>query len=161
MTMVLGIDPGLSGALAFIGPDGLVIHDTPTLTAGKRREIDEIELARLIDAAGRIDAAFVELVGSRPGEGAQMAFAFGRGYGLVRGILRANFVPITDVSPVKWQRAMGIAAGAGKDASRARAKGLFQHDAALLARVRDDGRADACLIAEYGRRRLEAGRAAA
>ena len=54
ITTILGIDPGLSGALAFLGPNGLTIHDMPTLTAGKRREIDEIELARIIDAAGTI-----------------------------------------------------------------------------------------------------------
>jgi crossover junction endodeoxyribonuclease RuvC len=153
----LGIDPGLAGALAFLRPDGLAIHDMPTLQAGRRREIDEIELARLIDAAGPIAHAFLELVGVRPGEGAVGAFAFGRGYGLIRGILRSHFIPITDVAPQRWQRAMGIKAGAGKDAARALAKENFQREAHLFARVKDDGRADAALIALWGRRQIEAG----
>jgi crossover junction endodeoxyribonuclease RuvC len=154
---ILGIDPGLSGALAFLGPDGLVIRDMPVLTVGKKREIDEIELARLIDAAGPITHAFLEQVGTRPGEGAVGAFAFGRGYGLIRGLLRAAFVPISDVTPQKWQRAVGIKAGAGKDAARALAKEKFQRDAGLFARVKDDGRADAALIALWGQRQIEAG----
>jgi crossover junction endodeoxyribonuclease RuvC len=156
---ILGIDPGLSGALAFLRSDGLVIHDMPTLTAGKKREIDEIELARLIDAAGPIDHAFLEQVGTRPGEGAVGAFAFGRGYGLIRGILRAHFVPIINVTPAKWQRDLGIKTGAGKDAARAMAKERFQHQAGLFARVKDDGRADAALIALWGNLHLEPERA--
>jgi crossover junction endodeoxyribonuclease RuvC len=150
---ILGIDPGLSGALALLRPDGaLAVHDMPTLQAGKRREIDEIELARLIDAAGPIERAVLEQVGVRPGEGAVGAFSFGRGYGLIRGILRAHFVPVVDVTPQRWHRAMGIKAGAGKDASRALAKELFQHQAELFARVKDDGRAEAALIALWGTR---------
>lgn len=156
MMKILGIDPGLSGALAFLAPDGaLTLHDMPTLTAGKRREIDEIELARIIDAAGPIERVFLELVGVRPGEGAVGAFTFGRGYGVIRGILRAAFIPIIDAPPAKWQRDLGIKAGAGKDASRALAKELFQRDAGLFARVKDDGRADAALIAAWGRKQLE------
>ena len=149
--LTLGIDPGLSGALALLDPAGnLTIHDMPTLQAAKRRTIDEIELARIIDAAGPIAKAFLELVGPHHGEGPQGAFTFGRGYGLIRGILRAHFIPIVDVAPIRWQRGMGIKPGAGKDASRALAKEHFQRDAALFARVKDDGRAEAALIALYG-----------
>jgi crossover junction endodeoxyribonuclease RuvC len=155
--IVLGIDPGLSGALACLGPDGLTIHDMPTLKAGTKREIDEVELARLIDAVGPIGLAALEQVGVRPGEGAVGAFSFGRGYGLLRGILRAHFVPVVDVTPAKWLRAIGIKTGAGKDASRALAKEHFQRDAGLFARVKDDGRADAALIALWGRRQLGEG----
>ena len=126
----------------------------PVLTVGKKREIDEVELARLIDSAGPIHTAYLEQVGTRPGEGAVGAFSFGKGVGLLRGILRAHFIPVVDVTPQRWQRAMGIKAGAGKDASRAMAKELFQRDAGLFARVKDDGRSDAALIAEYGRRQL-------
>lgn len=150
MTTLLGVDPGLSGALALIGPAGLRIIDMPTLQPGKRRIIDEVELARLIDAAGPIDRAYLELVATRPGEGAVGAFAFGKGYGLIRGILRAHFIPIVDIAPRRWKAAVGIPAGAGKDASRAKAKDIFQREAGAFARVKDDGRAEAALIAHYG-----------
>lgn len=151
---ILGIDPGLDGALALIdGNDLVVIEDMPTIAAKKRRQINEVELARIIDALliSRVNAAFLELVGIRPGEGPVGAFAFGRGYGLLRGILRAHFVPLYDVPPAVWKRAVGIPAGAGKDSSRALATELWQRKAELFRRVKDDGRADAALIARYGR----------
>jgi crossover junction endodeoxyribonuclease RuvC len=145
-----GIDPGLSGAVAFIGEGGISVFDMPTLKAGTKRTIDEVELARIIDDATKlnhIEAVALEQVGTRPGEGAVGAFTFGRGYGLIRGILRAHFVPIVDVTPARWKRDIGIKSGAGKDASRALAKERFQRNAHLFARVRDDGRAEAALLA--------------
>lgn len=152
--VILGVDPGITGALCRL-TDGIpTIFDMPTLRPGKRRVIDEIELARLIDASGHIDRAFVELVASRPGEGSVQSFSFGLGCGVLRGILRAHFIPITFVIPTKWKRAVGIPVGAGKDASRALAKEAFQHHAGLFARVKDEGRAEAALIALYGARTL-------
>ncbi len=152
--MICGIDPGLDGAIAFLADGVLKIHDMPTLTLGKKRSIDEIEFARIIDAAGPIEAAFLEQVATRPGEGAVGAFSFGRGYGFLRGVLRANFVPITDLTPNKWKRAFAIPPGSGKDMSRHIAKCLFQRDAGLFARVKDHGRAEGALIALYGARSL-------
>lgn len=151
---ILGVDPGLDGALAFLSGGVLKIHDMPALTLGKKRTLDEVEIVRIIDAAGPIEAAFLEQVATRPGEGAVGAFSFGRGYGFLRGVLRANFIPITDVTPSKWKRAFGIPPGSGKDTSRHIAKCLFQRDAGLFARVKDDGRAEAGLIALYGARSL-------
>jgi len=151
--VIIGIDPGLSGALAFLGDKGLIVIDMPTLKAGSKRAIDEVELARIIDAAyklGDIEFAVLEQVATRPGEGAVGAFTFGRGYGLLRGILRAHYIPIIDCTPARWKRDLGIKAGAGKDASRALAKERFQRDAELFNRVKDDGRADASLLAYWG-----------
>ncbi len=154
----IGIDPGLSGAVAFIGEGGLSVFDMPTLKAGTKRTIDEIELARIIDDATKlnhIEAVALEQVGVRPGEGSVGAFTFGRGYGLLRGILRAHFVPIIDVTPARWKRDLGIKTGSGKDASRALAKEHFQRKADLFARVKDDGRAEAALLALWCSRNAE------
>jgi crossover junction endodeoxyribonuclease RuvC len=104
-SLVLGIDPGLSGALALLGPNGLTVLDMPThaLTRGgkMKRDLDLIELSRLIDAAGPIAHAFVEQVGAMPGQGVSSVFAFGKVYGAALGILAAHFIPLTLVSPVK------------------------------------------------------------
>jgi crossover junction endodeoxyribonuclease RuvC len=149
---VLGIDLGLAGALAFLNDSGgLTLHDMPTLKIGSKGSIDEIELARIIDAhPHRIDVAVVELVSAMPGQGVTSMFNFGYGAGLVRGILRANFIPVEVVTPATWKRRMGIKSGAGKDASLAMAKALFQQEAGMFARVKDNGRADATLLAVYG-----------
>ena len=93
-TAILGIDPGLSGALALYDVDGsLEVVDIPTLQL-KKRVIDEYALARIIDDwSPRIREVWLEQVGTRPGEGAVGAFTFGRGYGLIRGICAASFPP--------------------------------------------------------------------
>ena len=163
LDLVLGVDPGLSGALAFLWADGsLEVFDMPVLRlerGGKaKRELDRYELARLVDAQGPIAHAFVEQVGARPGQGVSGTFQFGRALGIAEGIIAAGFVPTEHVPPQVWRRAMGVRGG--KDASRARASALMPRHAGLWARSRDDGRAEAVLIALYGQRRLagEAGR---
>lgn len=149
--LILGIDPGLQGALAFLTPAGaLTVHDMPVIRPGKRGIIDRVELARIIDAAGPIAAAYVEHSGVRPGEGGVGAFSYGHGRGVIIGILTAHFIPIFEPHPVTWKKAAAIRAGSGKDASLAMAKAIWQKDAGLFARLKDNGRADSALIGLYG-----------
>lgn len=147
--MILGIDPGLGGALALYRADGaLEIVDMPTLQL-KKRVINEYALARIVDDwASSVREVWLEQVGVRPGEGAVGAFSFGRGYGVIRGICAANFLTIVDVTPQTWKRAMKIAGA--KDEARAAASALFPACASQFVRKRDDGRAEAALIALYG-----------
>ena len=151
---VLGVDPGLSGAIALFTPatGALIAFDTPTLSLARngkaKREPDATELARLIDAAGPIAHAYVEQVGAMPGQGVSSVFAFGKVFGLVLGIIAANFIPVTLVAPVKWKRALNVPAE--KDGARARASQLMPAHAGLWSRCKDDGRAEAALIAFYG-----------
>ncbi len=152
---ILAIDPGLSGALAFLKPSGnLTVIDIPTLQL-KKRVIDEYALARIVDEwAIEVREVWLEQVGVRPGEGAVGAFTFGRGYGLIRGICAANFLTIHDVTPQVWKRALGVPAE--KDGARAVASRYFPRYAGEWARVKDDGRAEAALIALYGSRQMQA-----
>jgi crossover junction endodeoxyribonuclease RuvC len=161
MSAVLAIDPGLSGALALYWPKTGILHvaDMPTVNAGKgkasKRIIDVQELARLIDdmnknvvGDGLIDHCFLEQVGTRPGEGAVGAFTFGEGVGVLRGILAANFIPVTRVTPSVWKKALGVPAA--KDGARARASELLPRHADKWTRVKDDGRAESSMLAFYG-----------
>ena len=155
--ILMGADPGLSGALAFLDTDSgdLEILDMPTLKAGTggKRIIDLATLAREIDArSDYVRHAFVEAVSTRPGEGAVGAFSFGQGFGALCGIIVANFIPRTFVRPAVWKKALGVPAA--KDAARDRASQLLPQHAAQWARVKDDGRAEAALIAYYGSKKL-------
>ena len=156
--VILGIDPGLSGAIAFLGPDGTVeVIDMPTLAlrrGGKaKRELDLIALARMFDErVSTIRHAFVEQVGAMPGQGIASMFAFGKAYGALLGVLSANFIPMTTVSPVVWKKALAVPAG--KDAARARASQLLPRSAYLWPLTKHDGRAEAALIALYGERTI-------
>ena len=160
MTGILGIDPGLSGALALLTPAGLEVWDMPVLQVmrndKKRNTVDAVALGRLIDSiSARVDTAVVELVGGMTGQSASAAFEFGRNVGIIYGALAANFIPTEQVHPVKWKRAVGIKAAPkgekpAKDESRAAATRLMPAYSGLWTLVKHDGRAEAALIAHWG-----------
>jgi crossover junction endodeoxyribonuclease RuvC len=151
----IGIDPGLSGAIAIISPESLKIFDMPTMTVernGKaKRQVSASELAEMLYLySGRDCHVYCERVGAMAGQGVTSVFSFGRSFGMIEGILAAFKMPVTFVPPATWVKAVGR--GQGKDASRARAMELFPSDQDQFKRVKDDGRADAALIAYWGSR---------
>jgi len=152
--LVLGIDPGVSGAVALLTAEGALIDvvDMPTLSdgTGGKRSINAPLLAARVRAWGA-GLAFVEFVGARPGEGAVGAFSFGRCRGVIEGTLGALAVPVQMVAPSWWKRRVGIPPGADKkDAARSEAIRRWPGKADLFARKKDDGRAEAALIAVAG-----------
>ena len=151
----IGIDPGLSGAIAVLTDDTLQIHDMPVMTVdhnGKaKRQVSANELAELLNLyAGKDCHVYVERVSAMAGQGVTSVFSFGRSFGMIEGILAALKMPVTFVAPATWTRAIGRSPG--KDASRARAMELFPNYEYFFKRVKDDGRADAALIAHWGRK---------
>lgn len=142
---ILGVDPGKTGALALLDPvtGAAEVFDMPVAADGT---VDVYTLGAWVDArAHRIARALLEYVNGRRGEG--HSFAFGRNVGDVRGVLGANFIPMSTVPPAKWKRAMGVTKD--KNSSRAKATELFPALANKLLRVKDDGRAEALLIAGF------------
>ena len=57
-------------------------------------------------------------------------------------------IPLTRVSPLTWRKALQVPRG--KDGSRLRASELLPAYAELWRRRRDDGRAEAALLALWG-----------
>lgn len=146
-TCIMGIDPGASGALAFIftdAPDMVSVEDMP-VAAGR------VCGAQIGDTLRRLrpDFAIVELVGARPGQGVSSMFNFGCSFGTAIGAVTSNTVPLHFVSPAKWKKHFGLI-GADKEASRALALRLWPARTELFARKKDSGRAEAALIARYG-----------
>jgi crossover junction endodeoxyribonuclease RuvC len=152
---VLGVDIGNAGALALIDETGALIDvaDMPILRDGPagRPAVNGPLLAEII-TRWRPDRAFIEFVGARPGEGAVGAFAFGRSRGVVEGVLAACAVSATHMAPAAWKRAVGVPPGreGAKDAARSEAIRRWPAKATLFARIKDDGRAEAALIAVAG-----------
>lgn len=151
--MILGIDPGASGAMAWMEEDGslIAIEDMPSIQVkvgkGMRTRVSAAMLANLVRF--RIPTmAYVEKVGAMPGQGTASMFAFGYSAGLVEGVLAGLGIPVTHVAPQSWKASSRIPAAKG--AARMRAGQLFPGHAGAFARVKDDGRAEAALIALYG-----------
>lgn len=142
--MIVGIDPGLSGAIAWLDDDGTLLAacDMPVVDG----HVNYVDLGRLLAAAP--DVAVVEKVHSMPGQGVASTFKFGQAYGAVLGCLGALQVPVEHVTPSKWKRAHRLI-GRDKDASRAVAIDRWPDRAELFRRKKDHGRADAALIAAW------------
>lgn len=158
----LGVDPGLDGALAACEPgsvDFVTLFDTPTLTVqgkGAKREYDVHAMARALRGYAAYGpggvTALVELVHAMPGQGVRSMFSMGRGIGVWEGLLAGLGIPYAFVTPQRWKRALMDGMGKDKDAARLTAMRLFPSIAGSFARKKDDGRAEALLIAEYARR---------
>lgn len=152
---VIGIDPGLAGALALVSSDGDLIEvaDMPVLRDGSagRAAVNAPLLCGLL-ARRREGEAIVEFVSARPKEGAVGAFSFGRSRGVIEGACGALGLPIRFITSPGWKRLVGLPAGreGAKDAARSEAIRRWPDKAGLFARVRDDGRAEAALIAVAG-----------
>ena len=149
----IGIDPGLSGAIAFLDVEKgvLSISDMPTLEVKRhnkaKNEVSPSGVATFLGRTPRQSRAVLERVGAMPGQGVTSVFSFGRSVGIIEGVLATMLIPVDIVTPQAWQKAAGVRGG--KDGSRLRACELFPNYAELFARKKDDGRADAALMAWY------------
>ena len=159
--MIVGIDPGLSGALAFYRPleDLFEVEDVPTFTVPvnkkMRRVLDLNLLSALIqekDTFFGIDMVVLEDVHSMPKQGVASSFTFGRVFGSIEGILAALEIPITRIPPHAWKRRFKCAHD--KDATRRRASELMPNCAHWWPLKKHDGRAEAALLALYGAKHL-------
>lgn len=152
--LILGIDPGLSGALALVDAvsgELVALFDMPVFSLSSGHKIDEYKLARLVDEFGpRVIEAWVEQITPRPGQGVVGVKTSAVGYGLVRGVVVANFIPLHDVAPASWKRAMKVSGD--KDEARQAATSYFPKSADRWPLKKHDGRAEAALIAAFGRR---------
>ena len=146
---VMGVDPGLSGAIAFYypsHPNAISIYDMPAI--GK--EVNCAELRALIKQY-RPDIAIIESVHAMPKQGVSSSFNFGMSYGMVRGVIAACACPQFLVSPRKWKGTFNLTAD--KDQSR-RLAILMWPEAGHFNRKKDDGRAEAALLAVYGSKNI-------
>lgn len=149
MTLVCGIDPGVTGAVGFLDASGnfVGVHDMPVLpTSTGRRQVNHAALA-VIPRDQKPGFVLVERVGPRPGEGAVGAFTFGQTYGGILGVLAALGISHDVIQPATWKRRAGIPPKADKQASIATAVRLIPDAAPFLSRVKDDGRAESLLLA--------------
>lgn len=158
---IIGIDPGMSGGIAFYTDTYRApkVFDIPTFNlAGKgktRRQIDAVALNALFGECGDVIIhAYIEKAQSMPGQGVASTFAYGRAYGTIIGLLVGRRIAYTEVHPKTWKKViLADMNKESKDASRLRAQQLWP-DCQLFGRKKDQHVAEAALIAEYGRRIL-------
>jgi crossover junction endodeoxyribonuclease RuvC len=140
--MICGIDPGEKGAIALLYPDYAEVHDMPMI--GK--EVNGTEIADIFSEF-KPRHIWLEQVNSF-GMGRTSAFNFGQQMGVLKGVFQALLIPYTLVTPQKWQKHFGKSKD--KDQSRLLATRLYPQLADKFKQKKDDGRAEALLIAKYG-----------
>lgn len=171
LLVAVGIDPGKSGAVAaFADGKPVEVFDMPVRKDDGR--IDAVLLAAIVRSVrGRfIGAAFVAYLENvqawggdprRPrAQGIKSTAEFMRSAGVVEGVLGALGVRTVLVAPASWKSRQGVAAKRGSKLSPAERKEMGRLEAIRrwpgfahhLARKKDNGRADALLIAEHGYR---------
>jgi len=153
MSLIIGIDPGVTGGIAlFLDGELLAVDPLPTRARlyGSGLQLDGAGLMSwLMEArAGRPCVAILEAVSSKPGQGVRSVFNFGHMLGSIEGALQAIGIPYQLVSANVWKKRAGLI-GKPKSASRSLAMQLFPDQAEKFKRVKDDGLAEACLIAKF------------
>jgi len=170
--IILGVDPGFGGALAWISvvtptagnpvppaPRILAVHPMPlaapsVMLPSSRPEISAACLSRLVSCNPRPAIVVLERVGSSPDMGVESAFRFGEGYGLLRGVFSMAGIPVRNAYPSVWKPSLGLSRD--KDDSRAMAGKIFPSHAHLFKKgVKSSAdMAEAVLLAYYGRQFL-------
>lgn len=148
MSVVIGVDPGITGAIAcFVDGQLLDVIDMPAADGCVVAALLRSELAEFA-AAGFDDrpTVIVEKVHAMPGNGSVSMFKFGRSLGVIEGVVGGLGWPLTWVTPQAWKKTAGLI-NKDKDAARLLAIETWPEHVATFKRKKDVGRADAALIA--------------
>lgn len=156
-----GIDPGFTGAIAWIDAYGeqIGVEDLPVTGVGKKREFDLVALNALIYhkiACVKHDCVVgLENPTTRPGEGAERCKRFGEGIGMLKALLTAHLVGYDCISPNLWKGRLGLPGKQDPNANKAGAQLIVTHYPSTEHLVYGprggvkDGRLDALLIAHW------------
>ena len=151
---VLGIDPGLTGAIAILeGKNVIKVFDMPTMAEGKKnkKQLNSAQLANILKehrAADEEIAVVVEQVNAMPGQGVTSMFNFGQTFGAIKGVCAALELPIFFVRPSKWKKHFELI-NSSKDSSRTKVIEMHPSLSNQLSRKKDVNKSDAILIARF------------
>lgn len=165
VTLVLGIDPGTSGALAvydtttrrLVGP----VQDVPiwyqSVGKRKRKRIDALAIADMFDTYELMGVGLIviEAVGGRGGQSAVSGFAFGYTVGVLYMAGVYSGIIMDSVPPQLWKQILNVPGKSKADDSAilARADELFPDDRAQFRGPGGGKRIDRCeaaMIAKFG-----------
>ena len=151
---VIGIDPGLSGAIAIMEDKKVLkTYDMPVMAEGKKnkRQLNSALLVSLLKeniVSHEEVAVVVEQVNAMPGQGVTSMFNFGQTFGAIKGVCAALDLPIFFVRPSKWKKHFELI-NSSKDSSRTKAIEMYPKLSNQLTKKKDVNKSDAILIARF------------
>ena len=151
---IIGIDPGLSGAIAVLEDKKVLgIYEMPVMAEGKKnkRQLNSAQLVNIIKSniikSDEI-AVVVEQVNAMPGQGVTSMFNFGQTFGAIKGVCAALELPIFFVRPSKWKKYFDLI-NSSKDSSRTKVIEMYPSLSSQLTKKKDVNKSDAILIARF------------
>ena len=151
---IIGIDPGLSGAIAVMHDKKVInMYDMPVMAEGKKnkRQLNSSQLVNIIKEninENEETIVVVEQVNAMPGQGVTSMFNFGQTFGAIKGVCAALKLPIFFVRPSKWKKHFELI-NSSKDSSRTKVIEMYPTLSAQLTKKRDVNKSDAVLIAKF------------
>ena len=154
--LVIGIDPGISGAICFLNNGKIIeVIEMPSMADGKKnkKQVNGSQIfnelsEKIKDLKKDEIKVVIEQVSAMPGQGVTSMFNFGQSFGILKGICSAMNLPMYFVRPAKWKKYFNLI-NAEKDASRTKAIEIFPYFSSNLSKKKDANKADAILIASY------------
>ena len=154
--LIIGIDPGISGAICFfLNGEVIDIIDMPSMADGKKnkRQINSQQVfneisERIKNFSKKEIIVVIEQVSAMPGQGVTSMFNFGQSFGILKGICSAMQLSMYFVRPAKWKKYYGLIK-TEKDASRTKVIEIFPYISSKLSKKKDSNKADAVLIANF------------
>lgn len=147
MKTILGVDIGMNGCLSFYDGQELLCYPMPTYKVTGGNELDILRVADIIRTNAPTEA-YIEKAMLMPVNGKKAYQKLGEAEGAFKGILCGLKIPYTIIRPQEWKKAMSCPAD--KDAARMRASQLLPQFAHNWDKKKDDGVAEASLIALFG-----------
>ena len=153
---IIGIDPGISGAISFLNNGEIVdVIDMPHMADGKKNKkqvnasqiFNEISL-RINNIPKSNICVVIEQVSAMPGQGVTSMFNFGQSFGVLKGICATMKLSMHFVRPAKWKKYFNLIK-TEKEASRTKVIEIFPYISSKLSKKKDVNKADAILIASF------------
>ena len=161
MPSIIGVDPGVSPTVCLLIDDpgkplAVEFWDKDetsyvTTVGGLKRHRPSAPFLRGIFMQSLASLVVIEDVHSMPKQGLSSTFAFGFASGLIEGVACALRIPVLRVLPTAWKKAFRIAPKSPKAMSRHVASNLVPHLASEFAKAGQHDRAEAFLMAYWGR----------
>ena len=154
--LIIGIDPGISGAICFMEKGRIIdVIDMPSMADGKKNK-KQVNGSQIFNEISRYTKyksiedikVIIEHVSAMPGQGVTSMFNFGQSFGILKGVCSAMNLSMHFVRPVKWKKHFNLI-NSSKDASRTKAIEIFPYFSVNLSKKKDANKADAILIASY------------
>jgi crossover junction endodeoxyribonuclease RuvC len=149
--LVVGVDPGIRGGISGLDTEKKTLWsiETPVLLVDQKKKKFDYDIHRIaaLFRAANPDLICLEAVHSMPAQGVSSVFNFGRGFGILLGIIGTLGIPLRLVTPRVWKARLGITAD--KETSRIKANQVFPACKAFWKLKKHDGLCESALLSFF------------